>query len=185
MLFMGLWTLDWRRKTACPHSTRSKIRHFLQLRDKLNREVVVFQWSMPRLWTLIVMIIDHADSCMNVPFMLWRAIDHIWKMLIIAMNRHWSCMITYIFISSWTLSWPLGWVQHKSGTPPAIDWLVGRHFWGRIIHLNQDQDHSPKSTRNPETSLKIVAWLVKQGGLFLPDSRHVLCCVVTFVKQRQ
>ena len=23
------------------------------------------------------------------------------------MNRHWSCMITYIFMSSWTLSWPL------------------------------------------------------------------------------
>ena len=54
------------------------------------------------------MIIDHTDSCMNVLFMLWKAIDHVWKLLIIAMNRHWSCMITYIFMSSWTLSWPLG-----------------------------------------------------------------------------
>ena len=53
------------------------------------------------------MIIVHTGSCMNVLFMLWKAIDHVWKMLIIAMNRHWSCMITYIFMSSWTLSWPL------------------------------------------------------------------------------
>ena len=53
------------------------------------------------------MIIVHTGSCMNVLFMLWKAIDHVWKLLIIAMNRHWSCMITYIFMSSWTLSWPL------------------------------------------------------------------------------
>ena len=33
------------------------------------------------------MINDHTDSCMNVLFMLWKAIDHSYDMLIIAMNR--------------------------------------------------------------------------------------------------
>ena len=33
------------------------------------------------------MINDHTDSCMNVLFMLWKAIDHSYDILIIAMNR--------------------------------------------------------------------------------------------------
>ena len=58
------------------------------------------------------MIIDNTDSCMNMLFMLWKSIGY--DMLIIAMNREcWSCMITYIIMSSWTLSWTLWRGRHN------------------------------------------------------------------------
>ena len=39
MLFMKLWlwTLDWRRQTACPHSTHSKIRDFFPIKGHVEQ----------------------------------------------------------------------------------------------------------------------------------------------------
>ena len=53
--------------------------------------IIEIAMNTDRQWSLIITDIDY-DS---------------WKMLIIAMNRCWSCMITYIIMSSWTLSWTL------------------------------------------------------------------------------
>ena len=85
------------------------------------------------------MIIDHTDSCMNVLFMLWKAIDHVWKLLIIAMNRHWSCMITYIFMSSWTLSWPL--IHHHHHQQGMI------HFSTSTPIVSQERFPDPRPER--------------------------------------
>ena len=112
------------------------------------------------------MIIDHADSCMNVPFMLWRAIDHIWKMLIIAMNRHWSCMITYIFISSWTLSWPLG--SGESDLPLSDTFspsgsLVRHQIWFQTPHNGQTGQYSLGRHHRPISGLLGPFWRLSEG----------------------
>ena len=98
------------------------------------------------------MIIDHTDSCMNVLFMLWKAIDHVWKLLIIAMNRHWSCMITYIFMSSWTLSWPLVWPKK------VIILIINHHHFNSHHHHHHFNSHHQSSSRNSSVWRKWSQW---------------------------
>ena len=145
------------------------------------------------------MIIDHTDSCMNVLFMLWKAIDHVWKLLIIAMNRHWSCMITYIFMSSWTLSWPLisdgrnmsgsagriqcqRWSGEVGGSP-----VLG---WGATIMIGTGEN--PQSWWAPEQTWKKRKWYLIWIGYcaesviqFLSEQTKKTMSIVSWIKQRR
>ena len=83
-------------------------------------------WS---LWSLIMLI--HTWMCCSYYDRLLIMGD---DMLIIAMNRLWSCMINDIFMSSWTLSWTLPpcflslLLSSVSAFPPSLPKIWGSQF---------------------------------------------------------
>ena len=91
------------------------------------------------------------------------------------MNRHWSCMITYIFMSSWTLSWPLRhvlspniWVRNDMALT-AITSSVALPCFPLIKHVQSSADHI--SQLNPPDLIRNVWWL--RDASFLRGVTHI------------
>ena len=101
-------------------------------------------WS---LWSLIMLI--HTWMCCSYYDRLLIMGD---DMLIIAMNRLWSCMIKDIFMSSWLLSWTLMvW--------PSYDVFEFREYGGYLMEFPMIMLHWKKKKKIPQNFAKTLSAL--------------------------